>query len=140
MAIVSGSIAGILGLTGTLGVLSYIVGMALARACPPRPPTSSHRAPQTSAGVFLKLGGDVSPYFPSWCAAPARARRLAARPPLAAPRAAPHAARRKSFCLDGVFDPAMTYLLFWTCVRGLALAWTNPKPRRSLVYNLVHLY
>ena len=73
-AIVYGTAAGILGLTNTLGLLSYLVAMALVRPpaaradWPPPPRRPSPRHSQTSAGIFVKLRGNTSPFFATRCA------------------------------------------------------------------------
>jgi len=138
MAIVAGCVTGVLGLTNTLGLLSYVLAMALVRCAPAsglgwevacsRLATANIRcpAPQTSVGVFLKLGGNVKKFFVSWCA---RAAQSAAE--CSAVGSHRTLRPRKSFCLDGLFDAAMTYLLIWTCVPAPACTLRRAEQGRG---------
>ncbi len=98
---------------------------------------------QTSMGVFLKLGGDIKSHFVSWCVWSRRVRCKRLRSARGVQRvqtsancshrscSAAHCDGRKSFCFDGVLDAAMTYLLFWTCVRYVPRAAAGDSARRA---------
>lgn len=134
-ALVAGCVAGVLGLTDIRGFLAYLLAMALVRL--------RRAALRAGARAVLRRlltrprAADAPVRPPPACFLSLRATSArtssAGKPPGSQPRCPsagtltasllPH--RRQHFLTGGIFDGAMTYILFWTCVAPL------PAPTRA---------